>query len=1488
MAKFKGFNNQQTYQLLTELGYDGPARKEQMDAFIAATPSAGSMLGRYTEIAKQRVEGKPLSGIGMSKGGTFENLRAASIGSKIGDTVTVGGKDYTKVAGEPGSGVVAKMVEKNTATGTTGDSTQAVGKEVTGTGTTGTTGATGTTATSGVVENYFDPATGTYNYLGKQYTNPAEYSSAVTDYKNSLVEKVNTGGGVPNLAIEHYKKTGETLSGYTNVVDAYKATENTSTISNTGLDKDVTGGSTVVTAAENLKANDTHTSLKEAAGDTEIGSTAVVGGETYTKVAGEPGSGIISKMVKTDTTGTDTTGTDTTGENYYDQNTGVYHYQGKEYTNSADYSEAVQNYRVSIGLPVDNTSAAVLDGRDIADGTVIDDEEEEVVVDDEEEEVVVDEEKEEEEKEEEEEEKEEEEEEKEEEEEEKDDTVIDDDLTLILDAAQKAYADAQKVLTDAQKAFNDLTDPSGLYTNAEEAYTGAFATDFNEGTDGKNKNLGEDKTWTRSTLQEYTNITKDSKVELTKPGKYYEISYPDLGISISTGHSDQKFAQGRLNILNAAVTANSNIVSAEEKEQLTLEYNTAKTNLDNAQSLIESTYADLLAAEERVKVTAVPSATESLARTISLPKSLVTDQDVYKITEQDGQLIDSETGQVLDADDVIVKLATKAGSIDTPKNPRGETYEAVMSQDNVKTALEDFAAATGTPSDEALMKAETMSPQDLAQLGLSPETLDTIRQIPEVKRNLDTGELPTAEIFDSYVKSTTEQIKQQGDIEYAKFAGDTPKATAEVDYTLNPTQSAEASITKMADAAKFSEDATAEEKKSEFKSDVTAEETNVSATELVDVNEILNVEEIVVTGATLTALNEDSIGKAQTATFSQQLEAKFVLGEVSPQSTVEGQLEKLMASFDDGTPAWAAGALRRVNEVMNARGLGGSSMVGAAMIQAAMESAIPIAQADAATFAAMDMENVRNKQAVALTNAAAAQKFELQNLNNRQAMAVQNSMNNANLQLTNLSNTQEAVLAQAQLRAGLQNVTLGISENVALANASRYAEVNNLNLTNRQQMSILESTQNLEVEMANLSNSQQTALSNLQVKASMMGQVLSNEQQIAVIESTQAFETEMQNATSKQQAFIQDAVATAAMEGRVLDNRQQTSLFNVSNQLAEREIELNNEQQTRMFNMTNKLNIEVENLSARQQTALANAQIGAAMKGQELTNKQQVNIIRSERIAEIANLNFTAEQTSAIRNSELAQTVDLANLNNRQAKLLADCAALTQVDMTNLNNRQQAAAQQAQAFLQMDMSNLDNEQQATMFEAQSLVQSIFSDQAAENASLQFNAESANQADQFFESLTTQVDQFNLAQENAMEQFNAGEENSMTKFQAELDNQRDIFNAQNQLVIAQANAVWRQSIATINNAADNEAAMREAMAANNLTANGIAELWQQERDLMEYVWKTADNAMERETRLALQNIASDGEKSSGLAGAAGTFLGSIVNGMVSRGVGIFAS
>ena len=1062
---------------------------------------------------------------------------------------------------------------------------------------------------------------------------------------------------------------------------------------------------------------------------------------------------------------------------------------------------------------------------------------------------------------------------------------------FALDDAQQEYSDAMGQLTQDQQALSGVEQPSfdtvalddTIFTDdipfLEAGVNDSFKDLINEG------KLPAD-------LTDYT---------ITGSRRNFTITFGD-GTTIESKQKTTGRVQEQLGALIPKLETfkQSDDYTGYLRERG--DYDRLVKNVEDSELAVNQAQANVATAQKQFETTDIPSTAEALGKAITSPEDLLKKPTVYGLKVENNQLIDEGTGQVATAATLLVKQAEAADAVEDPavkatlaylnkltdeekqqkyplppnatpdqiaqvqaqidqdaKKATAETYESVMSQDKVKASLEEFAAAVGVPSEDALMKAEQMDPEELAQLDLDPAVLNDIRQIPEVKRQLEEGEVPTAALFDEYTK--VEEQKFEGDvkdIDAAKFEDETPRAEPAVDYNLPPTQIAEQEATKVQDAAKFAEYATAPEKQSEFVPSVEDVQGTVKPEEIADLEKILNSEEIIVPVKTLEALQGDAVAKAQSASFTQQLEAKLVKGEVTAASTVQGQLANLMDQFNDGTPAWAAGALRKVTAAMNARGLGGSSMASVAMIQAAMESAIPIAQADAATFQAMNMENVRNAQAVALANASAAQNFELANLNNRQSVELQNSMNNANLQLKNLSNEQEAVLANAQIKAALQEQEVSVSANVQLANAARYAAANDMNLTNRQQSAILKSSQNLEIEMANLSNAQQTALSNLQVKASMMGQELTNEQQMAVLETTQAFEAEMGDATRRQQAFIQDAAAIAALEGRVLDNKQQTSLFNVSNQLAERELELNNEQQTRIFNMTNKLTIGLEELSGRQQAALANAQIESAMKGQELTNKQQVAVIKAERIAEVANMNFTEEQTRVLRQSEMALSVDLANLSNKQAKLMADCAALTEVDMANLNNRQQAQAQNAQAFLQMDMANLDNEQQAVMFEAQSLVQSVFSDQAAENAQLQFNAESINQVNQFFDNLSVQVSQFNNAQTNAMEQFNVGEENSMAKFQAELDNQRDLFNAQNEMVVAQANTAWRQSVATANTAALNEANMNEVMAANNMTMQGLNELWQQERDLMDFAFKVGDNELERDHEVFLLKLKNDGD------------------------------
>jgi hypothetical protein len=305
---------------------------------------------------------------------------------------------------------------------------------------------------------------------------------------------------------------------------------------------------------------------------------------------------------------------------------------------------------------------------------------------------------------------------------------------------------------------------------------------------------------------------------------------------------------------------------------------------------------------------------------------------------------------------------------------------------------------------------------------------------------------------------------------------------------------------------------------------------------------------------------------------------------------------------------------------------------------------------------------------------------------------------------------------------------------------------------------------------------------------------------------------------------------------------------------------------------------EEQNLSNRQQRAMLAAQQRAQFLGMEFDQEFQSRVARAATISDIANRNFSAEVQIALENSRLAQTTNLTNVGNRQAVVMAQAAAIAEADMTNLNNRQQAEVRNAQHFLQMDMANFNAEQQVDMFRNQSIIQGLFTDQAAENAASQFNATSQNQSDQFFARLETQVSESNTAQTNAMEQFNAGEVNALTKFQEQLNNQRDLFNAQNQLVIAQANAQWRQQLATINNAAQNEANRQDALQANGLTQKGLDEIWQRERDLMAYAFTAAENAQTRRVELLKQEIQNDTASNSAFSTALGGFAGAVVNGI----------
>ena len=283
---------------------------------------------------------------------------------------------------------------------------------------------------------------------------------------------------------------------------------------------------------------------------------------------------------------------------------------------------------------------------------------------------------------------------------------------------------------------------------------------------------------------------------------------------------------------------------------------------------------------------------------------------------------------------------------------------------------------------------------------------------------------------------------------------------------------------------------------------------------------------------------------------------------------------------------------------------------------------------------------------------------------------------------------------------------------------------------------------------------------------------------------------------------------------------------------------------------------EAQNLSNRQQRAMLAAQQRAQFIGQEFDQAFQARVQNAAKIADVANMNFNSKQQIALEDSRAANTMELNNLSNRQAMVMAEAAALSQLDLSNLSNRQQASVQNASNFLQMDMANLSNRQQTEVFKAQQNIQALFTDQAAENAAEQFNATSDNQTNQFFANLANQTGQFNATQQNAMDQFNINSVNALREFNSGLQQQRDQFNAQNGLIIAQANAQWRQNLATLNTAAQNESNMNFAQTINSLTSSNLDSIWQRERDMLSMAFQVSESNAERANSIILQKMAAD--------------------------------
>jgi len=597
-----------------------------------------------------------------------------------------------------------------------------------------------------------------------------------------------------------------------------------------------------------------------------------------------------------------------------------------------------------------------------------------------------------------------------------------------------------------------------------------------------------------------------------------------------------------------------------------------------------------------------------------------------KIQESTNQIISGEGG----AGAVTGATAKTVGATQTVTEPTALTaqkYEATSTETDITKALSTVTGKTGTVSEQAKVAAE--------------------------QGTLSTGALATAATFD-------DKNKQLLATDATRKVDQTELISAETQTSAPVITAAEAN--KPAEVAAMTREITEREKVTP----VTIQEKDMAQAEAI----------------TADGLSTDAkavAAKLEKFTVDAGTLAAFIEGDVPAKATVQGQLTELMKSFDDGkTPAWAAGAIRAANAAMASRGLGNSSMAGAAIFQAAMESALPIATQDAQTFATMNLQNLNNRQQVALANAAAQQGVELAKFNAEQQVSLQNSANAFSLQSQNLSNMQQTMLANAQIRAAFQGQNLSNQMQAALMNAAKESDVLNINLNNQQQASLQSSAQNLQTDLANLSTKQQAAVANAQLQAALELKNLDNKQQTAVINASRYAEANNLSFTAQQ---------TAA-----LHNSELMKTIGLAN--------LNAEQAAVLQNAATYASMDMANLNNRQQAAVENARAFLQMDLTNLSNQQQAEMFKAQAITQSIFNDAAADNASKQFNATSQMQTDqfFASLKTQVSQFnAAQTNAMSQFNTGQENSVAQFNAQltanreqfNAQQKLVIDQSNAE-------------------------------------------------------------------------------------------------------------------------------------------------------------------------------------------------------
>ena len=371
-------------------------------------------------------------------------------------------------------------------------------------------------------------------------------------------------------------------------------------------------------------------------------------------------------------------------------------------------------------------------------------------------------------------------------------------------------------------------------------------------------------------------------------------------------------------------------------------------------------------------------------------------------------------------------------------------------------------------------------------------------------------------------------------------------------------------------------------------------------------------------------------------------EERGIIEGLPEEALVSNQLDSLLQGIEEGEiPKWAKPAVASVEAMLATRGLSVSTIAREDLLNSIIQSALPIAQADAQAIqtsvsqqkgieAQAAEADAQRKQQVAIQNAQNVFNMDMAQFDADVQVELSNSKFLQTVSLTNANNKQQAAIQNAILTSQANLTEADFAQQRQIQNSKSFLQMNMQNLTNEQQGYMVDSQQEQQRILSNQSAENAAKQFNATSENDMIRFFDSLSAQVDQYNTGQENAINQFNSTQKNIAEARNAQRDFDLEKFNANLRTQIEQFNANQDFA-----------FNQFNAQNRAFVENANINYMRQTNTANTAAQNAINMQNAMNA--FNMTQTSMAYMVQELRDKADYDFRTGENELSRIAQLVN-----------------------------------------------------------------------------------------------------------------------------------------------------------------------------------------------------------------------------------------------------